>query len=240
MKLFVCILIALPITLLSATEPIKIATWNIENLRAVPGQGPNPRYGRDYLRLRDFASLLNADILALQEVENEEALTRLFDPKLYQFFVSNRERGNKQRTAFVVRRTLTVKRFPDLRELNTTSGLRHGVDIEVTTGQHSIRFLVVHLKSFCFDDPLPIPDAKGDDCEKLASQVPVLEKWIDERVVMQTPFIVLGDFNRRFDNRGDAFWLEIDDGEPEELTLFRATSERKSYCWDGETGGAFS
>ena len=161
-------------------------------------------------------------------------MTRLFYPKLYQYFVSEREGGNKQRTAFVVRRNLSVKRLPDLRELNTTSGLRHGIDIEVNTGQHSIRLLGVHLKSFCFDDPLPKPDIEGNHCERLASQVPVLEKWIDERVTTQTPFIVLGDFNRRFDYRQDDFWLELDDGEPADLTLFRATSGRESHCWGGE------
>lgn len=216
----------------SAGMMIKVATWNIEHLRAAQGQGKNPRYAEDYLRLKQYATLLNADIFALQEIENEQALAKIFDPKLYQFFVS--ERKGKQRTAFVVRRTLLVQRYPDLDGLNTTGALRHGVDIEIETNQHRIRLLAVHLKSGCFEDSLPDPSTKGNHCEKLATQIPVLEGWIDARATDHTPLIVMGDFNRRFDAPGDEFWPKIDDGDPVELDLFRATEGKYSECWYGE------
>ena len=41
---------------------------------------------------------------------------------------------------------------------------------------------------------------------------------------------MLGDFNRRFDATGDAFWREIDDGDPEGLDLHRATEGAISEC----------
>ena len=231
LSLLLTLFLALPA---SADVTIKIATWNIEHLRAAQGKGKNPRYAEDYLRLKQYATVLNADILALQEIENEQALAKVFDPKLYRFFVSERKGRDKQRTAFVVRRTLLVRRYPDLDGLNTTGALRHGVDIEVETDQHRVRLLAVHLKSSCFDKPLPEPSPKGSDCEKLATQIPVLEHWIDARATNHTPFIVMGDFNRRFDVPGDEFWTEIDDGDPGVLDLFRATEGKTSECWYGE------
>ncbi|MDH3690729.1 MAG: hypothetical protein OEU36_14870 [Gammaproteobacteria bacterium] len=37
---------------------------------------------------------------------------------------------------------------------------------------------------------------------------------MDARAAAGIPFIVMGDFNRRFDVPGDEFWPEIDDGKP--------------------------
>ncbi len=234
MKALLILVVALFLVLPASADTIKIATWNIENLEASPGKGRNPRNAEDFLRLKGYAALLNADVVALQEIENEQALAKIFDPDLYRFFVSERGGKAKQRTAFAVRITVPVRRHPDLEEMNTTGRLRHGVDIEIMAGKTSIRFLVVHLKSFCFQKPLPEPSIEGNHCEKLASQVPVLEQWIDQRAANGTPFIVLGDFNRRFDKPGDDFWSEIDDGEPNGLDLSRATEGRSSECWSGK------
>ena len=211
------------------TVSVKMATWNIEHLRDSAGEGRNPRTEADYLRLATYATLLDADVVALQEVENEAALSKVFDPTQYQFFVS--DRSHSQRTAFVVRRPLAVTRHPDLQALNVTGGLRHGVDIELAVAGQSIRLLAVHLKSFCFEGGLF--SSTDENCKKLATQVPVLEQWIDDRATKGTPFVVLGDFNRRFDAAGDEFWLEIDDGDPAGLDLSRATEGARSACWGG-------
>ncbi|MDE0697206.1 MAG: endonuclease/exonuclease/phosphatase family protein [Boseongicola sp.] len=232
MKLLAFLTLTLPIALSASAETIKIASWNIEHLRASEGMGKNPRHADDFHRLRQYAALLDADIVALQEIESELALAKVFDPNLYRFYVS--ERNGKQRTAFAVRHTVPAERHPDLEALNTTGGLRHGVDIEIFVGKRSIRLLAVHLKAFCFKEPLPEPDIMGNACEKLASQIPKLERWIDERAAIGTPFVVLGDFNRRFDEPGDDFWSDIDDGEPNEIKLSRATEGRISECWGGE------
>ena len=234
MKALIFLVATFFLTMPGSADTIRIATWNIENLQASPGKGRNPRNAEDFLRLKEYAALLNADVVALQEIENEQALAKVFDPDLYRFFVSERRGKAKQRTAFAVRKTVVVRRHPDLEKMNTTGYLRHGVDIEIVVGTKSIRFLAVHLKSFCFEKPLPEPSVEGSHCEKLASQVPVLEQWIDQRAANGTPFVVLGDFNRRFDKPGDDFWSEIDDGEPYGLDLSRATEGRSSQCWAGK------
>jgi endonuclease/exonuclease/phosphatase family metal-dependent hydrolase len=91
--------------------------------------------------------------------------------------------------------------------------------------------LSVHLKSGCREGP---PYTPLDACEKLKRQLPVLESWIDARASEGTLFIVLGDFNRRFDAPVDEFWLEIDDGKPRNSDLRHVTRGETQLCWDRE------
>ena len=164
------------------------------------GEGKNPRYEQDYRRLGKYAKLLDADVVALQEIENEVALGRVFDPKLYKFFVSTGEAKSRKRTAFAVKQRIPAKRHRDLFSDPEGKGvLRHGVDIEVTVNGRSIRFLSVHLKALCSEHPLT---REGGACKELASQVPILGGWIDERAGDGVPFIVMGDFNRRLSGEG--------------------------------------
>jgi endonuclease/exonuclease/phosphatase family metal-dependent hydrolase len=213
----------------SWADSLKVATWNIEHLRDGFGEGPNPRQQADFDRLKAYANILGADVIAFQEVENETAAERIFDPAEYRILVS--ERNHTQRTGFAVRRTLAVTRNPDLTALNTSGGLRHGVDITVTVGGQLIRMLSVHLKSGCFDRPLTY---NSDACQKLHQQVPVLEGWIDARAAENIPFIILGDFNRRFDAPQEGMWEEIDDGNPLNADLWRITEGQEPLCWERE------
>lgn len=52
---------------------VTIATWNVEHLAEINGTGCRPRADQDYQDLRDHVSRLGADVIALQEVENEQA-----------------------------------------------------------------------------------------------------------------------------------------------------------------------
>jgi endonuclease/exonuclease/phosphatase family metal-dependent hydrolase len=135
------------------------------------------------------------------------------------------------RTGFAVRQGLEVSRNPDLVELNVSGYLRHGTDITLTVGGTPIRLLSVHLKSGCWEGPLDTP---LDACDKLKRQLLVLESWIDARAAEGTPFVILGDFNRRFDAPGDEFWQEIDDGKPRNANLRYVTRGETQLCWDRE------
>ena len=215
-------LLATPVS----ADILKVASWNIQHLRDLDGEGPRPRMEDDYRDLRDHARRLNADVIAVQEVENELALGRVFDSDHYAFFVSNRR--SAQRTGFAVKKSLRTSRYPDVNAFNTSSGMRYGVDIGISLGRKEVRLLSIHLKSGCFQSSVTHP--KTDACKKLAKQVPVLERWIDDRVLHGMPFIVLGDFNRRFDAPRDDFWREIDDGDPVQLELFRTTAGLTARC----------
>ncbi|MEM1271700.1 MAG: endonuclease/exonuclease/phosphatase family protein [Bacteroidota bacterium] len=204
---------------------LKVAAWNIQNLRDEDGEGSLPREPADYSVLSCYAKELSADVVALQEVDGPEAAARVFDPEVYDFYFETR--NSVMNTGFAVRKELQVVQNEDLDDLNVSGGLRHGVDITVETQGQRIRMLSVHLKSRCFDRPL---DFDSDDCDKLSRQVPVLEEWIDARAAEETPFLVLGDFNRRFDADGDEFYPEIDDAEPPNADLTRVTEGLTSQC----------
>ncbi|MEM9806682.1 MAG: endonuclease/exonuclease/phosphatase family protein [Cyanobacteria bacterium P01_D01_bin.56] len=215
----------------AAAVPLKVAAWNIEHLRALDNSGPNPREEDDYQRLATYAEDLDADIIALQEVDGEVAAARIFDEGEYDFFFSNRE--DPMLTGFAVRRGIEVVQNPDLVALDVDGrgNLRHGTDITVTYNGREIRFLSLHLKSFCFDNPL---DTSSSACRTLKQQLPVLEEWIDTQANADLPFMVLGDFNRRMNLVGDEFWLEIDDAEPANADLTNSTEGLLSDCWNGQ------
>jgi endonuclease/exonuclease/phosphatase family metal-dependent hydrolase len=210
--------------------PLTLATWNLSWLFAAEGKGQSGRTARDFAELRQYVERLNADVVAFQEVDGEQAARRVFDPAVYAFVVGSR--GGAQRTGFAYRKQLSVKQHAEYAELDL-GDLRSGVDLTVFVGARELRLLTVHLKSRCFEGPLD----RSRHCQKLARQVPVLEAWIDARAREGTPFAVLGDFNRRFFKGGhgarDAVWAEIDDGEPPESDLWSPTEGRRSQCWDG-------
>jgi len=213
---------------LAVAEVIKVATWNIEHLRAENNVGAVKRNDADYEALAVLASQLDADIVALQEVDGPDAAARVFDPTTYNFFFS--DRNSVQRTGFAVRRNIEVVADEDFVALSLDGSVRRGTDITVMIGDQHLRLLSVHLKSRCFHDPL---DTDNRHCRKLAAQLTHLEAWIDARTREGVPFIVLGDFNRRFDADGDEFFPEIDDDDPQPLDLVRAVEGQASGCLGG-------
>lgn len=222
-------ILVLLISFSAFAAPIKIATWNIEHLRDTDNEGHNKRKQADYDRLAKYATKLDADIIALQEVEGVKAARRIFNPAEYNFFFSSRQ--DVMLTGFAVRKNLNVIHNPDYSDLSLSGGLRHGTDITVLIDGESIRMLSVHLKSGCWGNPLT---SNTNACIKLKAQLTELEEWIDALAAAQIPFIVLGDFNRRMDIPNDTFWPEIDDGDPANTDLSRVTEGQVSDCWAGE------
>jgi hypothetical protein len=184
---------------------LRLATWNLENLHAHDSQStslePKPsvtRVAADYDRIRCDVRLFDPDILAVQEVDSEEALSRVVDTDVYDVHVDDRSKGalnGQQNTGFVFKRGLTVVRQPDFTELDIRGDgrLRYGARIDLTHNGQALQLMSVHLKSGCFDNA-----TTSSACATLLVQVPVLEGWIDEAAQGPRPFIVLGDFNHRF------------------------------------------
>jgi hypothetical protein len=107
---------------------LRLATWNLENLHAQDGQStylePKPsvtRTATDYERIRCYVRLFDPDILAVQEVDGEAALSRVVDTDVYDVHVDDRPKGSlngQQNTGFAVKRGLTVVRQPDFTALD--------------------------------------------------------------------------------------------------------------------------
>ena len=238
-------LLALPACAADGGEPLRIATWNAEWMlepaefdalmaRCLP-EGRRARGGEralycnvgrerrwseaDLDRLAAFAATLDADVVALQEVDGPEVARRLFPAHDFCFTA----RRHVQNVGFAVRRGLPHRCNPDYRPLGLEEDdVRWGADLTLFPGTpRELRLLSVHLKSGCAWDPLT---ADRQPCGVLARQVPALEAWIDARAREGVPFAVLGDYNRQLGReqgpardgagRTAAIWPEIDDGDP--------------------------
>jgi 5'-nucleotidase (lipoprotein e(P4) family) len=240
----------------SPAEPrLRIATWNIEFLvepatyRALapvcttegdrlPGTerglpcGVAARLARgpqDLAALRSYAAKLDADVVALQEVDGPAAAAQVFPG--YEFCFSTRL--HVQKNGFAIRAGLPFRCEPEYLPLALSDdSLRRGVVVTLFPGSRDeMTLMSVHLKSGCPAAPLDASEPLA--CAVLARQVEPLEQWIDAQAAAGRRFAVLGDFNRRFRlERGPArnaagvlqqFWPEINDGEPRGAALTDVT-----------------
>ncbi len=193
-------------------KEIKVATWNMEHLAAEDGKGCKQRGQRDYDALAAFAATVKADVYALQEVENVEALKRVFPEDEFVYVVSDRqsksykcddfypEMSTAQRVGFAIKKEIQFvgTKEDDLNELSLSGEkLRYGLTIELPEAK--LKILNVHLKSGCWGDPI---NNGWNSCKKLRKQLPILKKWILNNSKDESA-IVLGDFNRRLTAVGD-------------------------------------
>ncbi|MBV1799304.1 endonuclease/exonuclease/phosphatase family protein [Siccirubricoccus sp. G192] len=218
---------------------LKLATWNLAWLTLRPSGDPalprdvTPRQPGDFALLAGYASRLDADVIALQEVDGPEAAARVFDPGVYAFFFPRE--ADVQRAGFAVRRGLRVTQNADLEGLDLQPRARHslrrGTDITVEVAGRRLRLLSIHLKAGCRDAPMQ--PQQGQDCESLGRQSAVLADWVAARQRGGGGFAVLGDFNRRLGSTEDMMLREL----TREAPLTRATEGTSNPCWSGARGG---
>lgn len=213
----------------SAARPLKLASWNLEFLAEQNGVGCNPRGDSDYAAMRRIANGLDADVIAFQEVENEAAAARVFDPGKFTIIMESRpgapsstcggkfpeQKVIRQAVGFAVTKGIAFDRHADVTSLMLGNAqLRSGIDITLRPkGNAPIRLLGVHLKSGCF------AGSEAKACPVLLEQWPALEAWIDAAAAGPDRFAILGDWNRRLGLAGDPLWSEIDDSQPANADL---------------------
>ena len=214
---------------------LKIATWNLEWLTARADGDPalpedvHPKTAADLTMLRHYADQLDADVVALQEVDGPAIAAALFPPDRYTLYFTSDD--VIQRVGIAVRRDIPAHRNPDLIALdlyaNAKFHLRSGADITLDLPSGPLRLLAIHLKTGCQRDPLVRSTRR--QCETLRGQVPVLQGWIAQRQAEGAPFVVFGDFNR---------WMLGDDDLLAALRsaapLAQADAGHDSPCWGGE------
>ncbi len=235
----------------AAPSQLKVATWNLEwfmtpeTVRALtanclPKDAPRDgarralpcdvaheraRSNEDIAALRKHARRLDADVIALQEVDGPEAAKRVFPH--HEFCFSTRV--HVQNIGFAIRRGLPFRCGPEVSALSMNDDVRRGVELRLFPDTpREMRLLSVHLKSGCSRDPLD--STTRASCGQLAAQVPVLEGWIDAQAEAGIPFAVLGDFNRdlRREPAGASLWRDIDDAQPPNADLVN-TAEGQAF-----------
>jgi endonuclease/exonuclease/phosphatase family metal-dependent hydrolase len=245
----------------AADQTLRIAAWNLEWLiapqefrklsdscvprgaslgsrkRAIPCNVAQEleRSSLDFQALERYAKQLDADIVALQEVDGPAAARKVF--RNHNFCFSRRD--GVQNTGFAIRKGVPHRCGEDFIELSLDDRVRRGAVLIVYPGEkREFRLLSVHLKAGCPRRPLDDPRR---DCQTLAEQVPVLERWIDEQAAAGRRFAILGDFNhdlladtgpaRNEQGQPRNFWAEIDDGDPAGADLVNvAEGQRFMNC----------
>jgi len=238
------LLLALCSSYITQANELKLASWNIAWLGS---HEYNQRTEADYQQLAMYAKQLNADVIALQEVENEYWARKIFGDD-YDYYFSTKDWV--QRVGVAVKKSqgfrVTAKEYKAL----DIGKVRHGMDITLTRNDQSLHILAVHLKSGCFTDPLdalsvntmPSTSVKEEKhkeaCVKLARQIKPLERWIDSHATQNAAYIVLGDFNRRFSqdialkySEDKGLWQALNDEG--QAALWTPTTTINSSCWGG-------
>lgn len=210
---------------------LKVATWNLDWLttrqageRGVPTD-VRARQPEDFARLARYAAELNADVIAIQEVDGRDAAARVFPRERYSIHMTRDQ--VMQRVGIAVRRGIPYTVNPDVTSLAVEPRLRSGADVTLHLPGGNLRILAVHLKRGCRD--VKLTRSTSPACSDLRSQITPLAEWIGARSAAGEAFLVLGDFNRTMDGR-DQFWMTLREAGP----LLRVTEGRASPCWGGE------
>ncbi len=95
-----------------------------------------------------------------------------------------------------------------------------------------LELMSLHLKSGCAWGRLDAHAVRRGQCLVLRRQRGILEQWIDDRAAGDTPFVLIGDFNRQLDQPSDDFWDAIDDRE---VCVWRKHRELGRACLPGST-----
>lgn len=218
---------------------IKLATWNLDWL-TLRGPGDprlpadvRPRAAGDFVALRAAATRLDADVVALEEVDGPQAAARVLPADRYAFAFTRQD--VVQRVGLAVRRGIAVRQNPDVTALDVEPAaarhrLRHGLDATlVWPDGAALRVLVVHLKTGCHRGRL---SRRGpEECRLLRAQLAPLAEWVRQAAAAGGAFAVLGDFNRVFD-RAEEMGRALDRA----AKLVRVTAGKSDPCWEG---GAF-
>jgi len=230
---------------------LRVATWNLEWLVS-PGTAQAARNAclagahaalpcdvaldaarssADFAMLARYARQLDADVVALQEVEDAATIARVFPG--HDICVTGRHAT--QNVGFAIRRGLPHRCEPDLLTLSQDDRARRGAVLVVDPGgPGELHLLAVHLKSGCAREPL---DAGLPACRLLARQLPRVADWIAGQAAAGHRMAVLGDFNRSYTpGAGDPAWEALDAGSGAGTRLVDAAAgTRFQGCYPGQT-----
>ena len=174
---------------------VTVGTFNIKWLG--DGQGDHiKRSNHDYLRIADVVIKSEADVLGLQEIENEAALgkiLRYLDG--YDGFVS--DAGGRMRVAVIYKKSVHVESLGDYAalKLDRPNRLRPGLVLQCRKGAFDWIQMVVHLKSTSrYDSTSTLRDLSRELRQRQAT---VLRGWVDSVVAdgRETDVIITGDIN---------------------------------------------
>lgn len=216
-------------------QEINIASWNM-NWLTMDANEFNQRRDVDIRTLRGYAANVNADVIALQEVESPAAAFRVFGPSYTYFFAG--EPGNPRRAAILVRESSTLRVEDSNRyfPLNTTGNITDGVDITLSNGDAKLRLLNVDLYEGCPNENLEVDETMA--CVNLSDQVNALANYVGDRSQERIPFMLLGDFGRYLSRETQRsipadMINQLNDRVPPHRGQLQLVNTGTPECWSG-------
>ncbi|MGB1320422.1 MAG: endonuclease/exonuclease/phosphatase family protein [Vibrio gallaecicus] len=211
-------------------SPLTITTWNIEWLTTKTTNELNipQRTYTDENKLSDYFNKLNSDIIAFQEVDSIEALSRISGNK-FDLLLSDRAIPANRRhqfsnvnqyTGFAIRKGLSITDYEDF-PLESNSKLRFASYISVDIEGNEVHLLSIHLKAGCSG-----AYRRNKNCQRLKAQGERLNQWIRAREENNDAYIILGDFNHNLAYPNDWLWDILTDN----TTATLATKNTQAKC----------
>lgn len=177
----------------SSHNELTIGTFNLEWL----GDGINDKNERtdlDYNHIKEVIKTLDLDILALQEIENRNALKKIIDTDKYNILISSYPL--KQKTALIINKNIQILDSFELSSISLgNDGLRPG--LIAYCKYNGIDFFVgsFHFKSTSRYDDTPEKRTRSFEMRKEQSQILLDEVRRLELKKKDKDIILLGDFN---------------------------------------------
>ena len=133
MKNIIILLVLFTLSISLQAETLKVASWNIAWLGS---HKYNTRIETYYRELAKYAKKLDADIIALQEVENAEYAKKVFGDD-YDFYFSTKDWV--QRVGVAVRKSTGYSVEANEYKALDVGRVRYGMDLKLTKDNKEIR-----------------------------------------------------------------------------------------------------
>lgn len=174
---------------------ITLGTFNMEWFGDNSSDDHKQRTVADDVLLAEVLRDTDADILAVQEIENPEALKRLLRllPE-YRFVLGST--GGKQHVGFLYRPPIEIDKVEGLATMAVEAGrTRAGLLVQCRVGAVHWLMLAVHLKATSRADSTPALEERSRELRRLqANQIRVWADSVLEKTKEQN-IIILGDWN---------------------------------------------
>ena len=182
----------------SNKEILTIATYNMEWL----GDGINdnkPRNNDILYKIATILSELNADVIGVQEVENDAAIKSVVSKMPnYHYYISKENNNSKQKIGIIYKKNINIKNIKEYTPLRLPTyniSLREGLVFNVEKNGIDFICMVVHLKSTSRYDSTT--EQQNISREIRTKQNQLLSNFIDSinKINPIARVILLGDFN---------------------------------------------
>jgi hypothetical protein len=183
------------------------------------------RSSADYAALAGYARELDADVVAIQEVEDQDTAAQVLSG--YRFCLTGSRAP--QNVGFAIRRGISYRCEPDYLPLALGGRLRRGAVLTLFPGTaNETRLMAVHLKSGCARDRRK-PNASA--CSQWQQQLPLLSHWVSGQTGR---YAVLGDFNRELGPADPNGLLATLQRAGKDRLIDAAGNTRYASCWPGQ------